>query len=413
MIAALLTAATIVHAGAPAVPPAGCSWYSQSNPDVANFAYPDANATYWGTQMIAIPKTGLIVHGRFPHARYFSIIAYDPALRPVGGLRDDQIDPQTGVNRFRTGRKGDGTYTIHILATPAPAHPAPNTIYAGAMHEGEPNPGGFVLYRVYVPDDPADPTGGAGLPDVSLDVAGATTVPFAQCRSGGGLPSPGVNQLVAGMNYPAALTPPVAAPSDTNPPTWQKFYGYSSVAGTVSPSAANLAPGGGGFLSNVDNEYIAAGIERKFGDLVVFRALMPTFPDTRAGAPPWAPRQVRYWSICENETVTERYVACTADYQAVLDPTGHATFVISDPDQRPTNADAAHAVNWLPWGGAYPDGRIIYRQMLAAPSFRHAIAQVSQGEPLAPTLGAYLPAIAYCTKTQFERTGADGCLAQP
>ena len=120
---------------------------------------------------------------------------------------------------------------------------------------------------------------------------------------------------------------------------------------------------------------------------------MPRFPDTTAGEPPWQPgQQVRYWSICENEKFTTRYVGCIADYQAVLRK-GIATFVISDPDARPANAYPADGINWLPWGD-YPDGLIIY----------------PQGEALAPTMGAYLPQIGYCSKAEFEKAGANGCL---
>src|SRR4051794_30431166 len=159
---------------APSVSGAPCSWYVQSNPDAVNVAYPDESANYWGTQMVQIPSTGLVIHGRYPDARYFSIHAYDPGLRPVGALRDDQIDPDSGVNRFRPPAKGEkknkprsGTYTLRILPEAKPAKPAPNTIYAGATSEGYPNPQGIVLYRVYVPRKAADPTGGVGLPDVS------------------------------------------------------------------------------------------------------------------------------------------------------------------------------------------------------------------------------------------------------
>ena len=418
-VAGAMAASTATAAATPTADGA-CSWGVESNPDAVNVAYPDEGATYWGTQTVSVPSTGLVIRGRFPHARYFSIHAYDPALRPVGSLYDAQIDPSTGVNRFRKppdappAAGGDGSYAIRILPEARPSDPAPNTIYMGATHEGAPNPQGIVLYRVYVADDPKDPTGGVGLPDVSMQVGnGAAEVPFGQCDITGQLPDTGLNQAIRDANYPSGLEPPVAAKADTSPPTWSKFFGYSTVVqGAAGDNAATeQVPAGGGFLSNQQNDYIGTGINRKFGRLVVFRMRMPTFPDTRAGDPAWLPRQVRYWSICQNEPFTQRYVACVGDADAVVAPDRSATFVISDPADRPANADAAHGVNWLPWGGAYPDGRIIYRQMVPASSFKEAFAPITAAQDLRSALGDYYPVSAYCTKARFEQAGAAGCLS--
>lgn len=421
--AAAVVTSLALPAGAGAAPSVSglpCSWYVQSNSDAVNVAYPDEGAAYWATQMVQIPRTGLVIRGRFPKARYFSIHAYDPALRPVGALRDDQIDPASGSNPFRAPKKSarakkpTGTYVIRIVPEARPARPAPNTIYAGSTADGLQNPGGSVLYRVYVPNDPKDPTGGVGLPRVTLRAGdGSAAVRWGQCDITGQLPSTGLNEAVKAADYPSALKPPVSGRAETNPPTWSKFFGYASLlamagAGAVADASPFFAHGG--FLSNVDNDYISAGLSRAHGDVVVFRMKMPTFPDTRAGDAPYAPRQVRYWSICQNETYSQRYVACVADYQAVLDGDGYATFVISDPGQRPANADRAHGVNWLPWGGAYPDGRVIYRQMVAAPDFAEAFAPVGPKDDLAKALGEYLPRTAYCTKAEFEAGGAESCL---
>lgn len=393
-------------------PGVGCAWGVESDANVFNVAFPDQNATYWGTALLHIPRSGLVVRGAYPRARYFSLIAYDPLLRPVGGLRDDQIDPATGVNPFRPGEQGVGTWKVRILAAAPPAHPAPNTIYAGRTYEGDTNPGGFVLYRVYVPNNQSDPTGGVGLPTVTYAMRGVGSVTMPPCASVANLPNAGVNDQLSQSSYPSVLDGlPAGTRTASNPPGWGKFFGYGSVFGAAGPQAASLAPGGGGFLSNTDNQYITAPIDHAYGNLVVLRAKMPTFPNTTIGQPPWQPgQQVRYWSICENEKYSTRYVACTADFQAVLDSQGRATFVISDPDARPTNATVADGVNWLPWGD-YPDGLLIYRQMGAAPSFSQAIANIQQGEPLEPAMGSYLPQIAYCTTAEFERSGADGCLS--
>ena len=77
--------------------------------------------------------------------------------------------------------------------------------------------------------------------------------------------------------------------------------------------------GNGGFLSNIDNSYVYSFISRGFGPIVVFHGKAPTFaatyPDARvmlSGA------QLRYWSFCQNDPFSERYVACRRDDQTRL-----------------------------------------------------------------------------------------------
>ncbi len=41
--------------------------------------------------------------------------------------------------------------------------------------------------------------------------------------------------------------------------------------------------GSGGFLSNIHNAYLSAGIGKAYGDVLVTRFRAPTFPDTRPG----------------------------------------------------------------------------------------------------------------------------------
>ena len=71
---------------------------------------------------------------------------------------------------------------------------------------------------------------------------------------------------------------------------------------------------------------------------------------------------LRYWSLCQNDPLTERVVACLNDDRVVVGPDGFATFVVSTPNERPANATARCGVNWLPWGPNVR-GVLIYRHM--------------------------------------------------
>lgn len=417
-----LSLALVALAMAPAAPAraqeVGCSWPLRSDLDTLNVAFPDESATYWATRFTSVPGTSLVISGAYPFARYFSFHAYDEPQRPVGSLADIEIDPDPGSgNPFRDATAPVDVehrrYTVRVEFTAAPADPAPNTFYAGATQEGSPNPAGFIIYRVYVPDDPADLAGGVPLPSVTLEGAGgAVAVPFGQCEplppsTGGQL-----NETIKDSDFPDEVPRVLPFPGATNPPSFERFFGVDRAVWNRVPSNPVTDPlprSRGGFYSNEHIAYMTGRISRQWGDVFVMRARAPTFPDTRAGVPVTTSAQLRYWSVCQNEFATQRFVACTADYQTPLDDQGFFTIVISDPTDRPANATDENKVRWLPWGGAYYDGLVIYRHMLADAGFAQAIQDVPEGTPALTVLGEYYPRTGYCEKAAFEESGA-ACL---
>jgi hypothetical protein len=400
--------------GAAAAPPVPCSWPFKLDADTLNTAFPDQSATYWGTRFVGVPGARIVVRGRYPDARYFSLHAYDDLQRPVGSLADRDIIPDAGsLNPFVTpGAVAGGTYTAYVAFTGRPATPASNTLYAGAMTDGTPNPSGFMLYRVYVPDDPADQAGGVGVPDLSLELPGGVEIPFGRCTplppSTGGA----ITDAIAQASFPDAVPRSIPFPPDTTTPQFRRFYGLDrNVWDRVPPNQVTdpLPRFQGGFLSNQHIAYLYKILSRQHGDVFAFRAKAPTFPDTRAGVDPTTPSQVRYWSICENELATQRFVGCLADYQSVIGDDGFFTFVISDPADRPANATVANKINWIPWGGVFYDGLVIYRHMLPAADFAQAVQNVPEGADAATIMGDYFPRGGYCTKARFEARGIAGC----
>jgi len=395
----------------------GCSWPVKIDADTLNTAFPDQSATYWGTRFVSLPGSRIVIRGHYPSSRYFSFHAYDDVQRPVGSLADREILPDAGsLNPYATaGAPYGGAYTAFIEFTARPAEPVPNTLYAGAMADGTPNPGGFILMRVYVSDDPDDLAGGVPLPDLALELPGGVTVPFGRCEplppSTGGL----VTAAIRDASFPDAFPRSIPYPPATTTPEFRRFYGLDRfVWDRVPPNPVTdaIPRFQGGFLSNQHIAYLTKILSREFGDVFVFRAKAPTFPDTRSpgSGSPTDPTQVRYWSICENEFATQRFIACLADYQSVIGADGFFTFVISDPDDRPANATAANGVNWLPWGGVFYDGLIIYRHMLPSASFAEAIQNVPEGTDPATIMGDYYPRGGYCTRGSFEANGPD-CIA--
>jgi hypothetical protein len=153
--------------------------------------------------------------------------------------------------------------------------------------------------------------------------------------------------------------------------------------------------GSGGFLSNIDNAYVYAFVSRGFGPVVVVHGKAPTFaatyPDARVMP---GGVQLRYWSLCQNDPFSERYVACRRDDQ-VRRRGGDFTIVISPPRDWPAAARprCASTASWIPCG-PQPQGVVLYRQMLASPSFGQAIQNVAYGSEKSQ-MGPYYPSGRY------------------
>lgn len=402
----------------------GCGWTVVSDADVTNVLYPDEAAVYWLAVIPQLPGARLRIDGLYPQARYFSFNVYDPLLRPADAIYDARIAPVSGANPYATtGAATGGTYRAYVEFTDKPDRPATNTIYSGFINAGAttlPNPATTVLaYRVYVPADGL--RGGVRLPILTLEKADGSgdlgTLPACDApllpNAGGTLPSLGLNPLLAQTSYPEVLSA-LPYPPAAYPPKTTVFYGlpdsYIGILNNVSPlpipvqSSQIPLTGGGGFLSNKDNAYTVTAFSHDHGNIFVLRARAPSYR-TQTGVA-FGSEQTRYWSVCQNEFATQRYVACARDEQVPLDAQGFFTVVVSDPDQRPVNATATNHIAWLPWG-AYPDGLLIYRQLLAAPSFTQAIRNVPNGTPPAQIMGDDLPRGVYCPRATFEAAGTE------
>ncbi len=242
----------------------------------------------------------------------------------------------------------------------------------------------LLVYRVYDPDNAADPTGGVGLPQVSISFHGVVTAVRGGCVGSILANSP----ILRNASSPGEARAASAAPADE--PGW-----------TVAEVTR---------LPNADAAYLKSQIELDPGQIVVIRAQVPTFPDTNGGVAPWEPAQVRYWSICDYGETTLKVAGCLADH-SVVQSDGVATFVISTPQDQPPSATAADGVNWLPW----PDTAgvvVAYRQILPAPSFGGSIAAIPIGGAVSTAMGSFYPQIALCSVSEFQSAGAAGCLAR-
>src|SRR4051812_37227736 len=391
---------------------------TKSEPATVNVAYPDDSAAYYSGAYQLVPGTRIRIHGRFPHARYMSFNVYDAAQRPIDGLADVAIKPDAGsINPFergadRTSEKRD--YTAFIDTGPRPEQRAPNTIYTGTGQNG-PNTSGTFIYRVYIPDKGRDDSGGVGMPAVTVEsTSGAGGGAASPCSSLDKPKASGVNEAIAQQALPDR-----PATGASGPPKWRKSVNVASAVaiGTtgspqVGPADLDQLGGSGGFLSNLDNAYVSAFVDRTGGQVVLTRFRAPTFPDTRPPAAPMPDGQLRYWSVCTNDPATQRFVACANDDRSVVAPDGFVNYVVSTPAQRPANATRSCFVNWLPWGPS-SRGVLIYRNMLPAADFAEAIQRAKPDHEV-ETMGEYFPRSLYLAgKAAFEQRGCSYAAAAP
>jgi hypothetical protein len=370
--------------------------------DTVNVLFPDSSAQYWSAEYKAVPGTRIRIDGIFPYARYTSWNVYDPALRPFAKKSDFELVPEAGsANPFlpgadRTTPPDQRHYTLFITFDPAD-HPGPNTIYVNPSK----NPAGVFTLRVYVPDLGRDVTGGVGLPQVTWEPTSSSGPPpvTSPCRD---LEKPSSTTLTNA--YAGSPGPRGGAPyPGRNPPLWHKFANlcysgddllFDNAAGDRIPNSGQNPCdnfGSGGFLSNLDNAYVYASISRGFGPIVVFHGKAPTFAATYPSAPVMpSGAQLRYWSFCQNDPYTQRYIGCRRDDQVRVDRNGNYTLVVSQPADWPKAAQKrCRASSWIPWG-PQPHGVMIYRHMLPDPGFAEAIQRVSRGQERAQ-MGAYYP----------------------
>ena len=345
--------------------------------DTVNVLFPDSSAQYWTASYRAVPGTHIRIDGVFPYARYMSWNVYDPLLRPFTHTYDQQLVPNPDDPQ---------RYTLYITFDLG-FKPGPNVLYVDPSK----NPAGVFTYRVYVPDKGRDITGGVGLPQVTWQPNSEGAPAFVSpCRD---LEKPSISTvtpLYAQQDGPETGMPMPGRPT----PVWHKFTNLCQAGDDLffdNPYGDNIPDSGqspcsnfgeGGFLSNMDNAYVYTGISRGYGRVLVIHGKAPTFGLTG--------KQLRYWSFCQNDPYTQRYIACLRDDQVKLGKDGFYTIVVSRPSDRPKCAK-----NWLPWG-PQPWGTLIYRHMLPDPAFSGAIQRASYGSEKT-SMGDYYPAAHYAT----------------
>ena len=367
-----------------ASPTAGvsCAWGLKASKDVGNIAYPDATATYFGFKYSLVSGQQLVLNGTYPFARYISLHTYGPAGTDFDHIADTRLVPDAGSdNPFTNISASTDLASRRWTARVSPDAPAVDGINANNLMSTPMV--GSVFLRVYVPDNAADPTGGAPLPAVSVRNVDGTVTPLATCATSGG--DAGILDLVNTFG-PATDVPP------SDPPVFRR---PASVAG---------------IYPNRDNAYLASIVSHQPGKVVVVRGKAPTTPDTQAGESPATPAQLRYWSFCTNEYRKPYPVSsCAVDHEVPVDSAGYYTIVTSTAQDRPANATSADGIGWVDWGSTSVNMLMAFRHMLPAADFTETVRNVALGQLASEVMGEYTPVAVTCPVATFESGGAAAC----
>jgi hypothetical protein len=407
---------------------ADCFWVGVSTQG-GLVSYPDTGASYWLTQFTLPRGSVLEFSGEFPHARHVSFNVYDQQGQPLDRLNDFMIEPRAGsTNPYRTGARRDATersYTFRLAAADLNAgtpiaeldgRRSGNTLF---MPDG-PEPTRLWM-RIYVPDRGLDAKGGTPLPIPTLRLAdGSLVTGESLCR-----------QIV--VKEAAVLTANLAKgpnqsllslASSTSPfhpaqpqPRWFAFYNppYAVVpylVGTRFEWLRSLlsTQRKGGFFSTLDNTYMAALIDQRFGEVLVLTGRAPRTPATLAGTAVMQGGELRYWSLCQYHSLHDPSVqSCVYDEQVPTDAAGNFTIVVSTAGNRPANATIDCGVAWMDFGeigdgmGNPAGAMLVYRQMMPAADFKQSLFETRVPGDEARVLGTYYPAARYMDRAAFER----------
>jgi hypothetical protein len=403
--------------------------------------WPDKRPTYFFGQLAMPAGSSLTIHGRFPYVRYFKFSLYEFERQTFvavasGSLAGYDIEPDPGSgNPYRVGADRlvkSRNFTLHVIAEDAPkgAERPKNSVYVG--REGKELMAGF---RFYLSDQGYDGTGWGPADIPSPDGSGITyegkladgTVLSAEevdkrfSRPMGSAPPPlTINQwyaLVDAKDNDPSLT---AATAPARPDAaWEIFRGmrYTVVGAFKTAQARAKMPlqkemeGGG----DPTTAYMVTYLSRKFGSVYVFRAKMPTFPNTFAGTKVMPDGQVKYWSVVSVASAPSGELwDGVFDMQASLDKDGYYTIVVSRPEDRPKNATRENGVTWMDWGpGEGLDdrrnrkdwGMLIMRFMVCHADWENSPEKAMKPGSEASVMGAYYPRGYYTIKAQFEADG--------
>ena len=344
----------------PTDPDRQCGW-PIAYPGSANYAFPDTSAAYFVQAAILGPGEEIIFAGKDPKARYWSMQTYrfsDSTL----------IDSVNDVTVKRLGKRGAKAkrWTITVTSPDRDNGRNPNVLSGAGEFDGV-NFGSnitVVMFRVYV--SKTKTASGGPMPKVTLksrDASGKTvTTRLKTCTK---------DQVGLPENRPNL--------------TAEEGLGLEFLRG---PAAR--------FYPSADTSYLVAQAPHREDEILVM-----------TGRAPRTPKDMRYWSVCQNVNAGDLPVVdCLRDEQVTLDAERRYAIAIVTTEQRARVSPKDYpGVSFLDWGdptdGSYADAFLVYRNILPNKRFAGSASRVPVLEPAQPVIGDFAPQFAYLTVEEF------------
>ena len=386
-----------------------------------NVAYPDSNVYYWAAAFSMPEDSILEIKGDYPYSRYMSFFSYNERGKPIGSLTDFQIQSEA-TNPFIPGNQRSDfsrSYSIEVLNENPSANISENIdnfngniLFAPEYNKNQQ----LIVYRIYLPDKDIDITGGVKLPQPMLTLSDGTKLegkqtcealnasqPLQVSFDALGIPPNEYRELISQPDKPDTW------PAH-NPPKWFIQLDRKSLIGMYTGEIDPNAPRSeGGFYPNLDNQYIRSILNRKHGKVLIVRGKAPTTPKTYFESSSTKEVNLRYWSLCSNQSfVNTRVNDCLFDEEIPINKNGFYTIAISREEDRPRNAVNECGIAWLPMAddgdGMFDDDVTIiqFRHLLPSNSFEHSIQKVKRQDQLEEIMGPYMPKARYLMPNQVE-----------
>jgi len=329
-----------------------CGW-PINYPADANYSWPDTDAAYYVQTAFLEQGDELIISGRDPKARYWSIQTYNYRDRAViDSVNDEQVK--------RVGKGAQRTWTVNV--TTSPSRPGDNTLQGAEPFvppqgrlpdlDNEAHQLTVVIYRVYR-SETSSPAGGP-LPTVTIKTKDGRREALKPCAE---------NQIGPPDN-PVVLEAQPDVPADFA-----------------------RAPDGP-FYPSYDTSYLVA--QRAYDP---DRALIVT------GKAPRVRKDLRYWSLCQNINIRPLPVVDCVSDRDIKVTKGRYTIAVVTPEQVPVAERAKYrGVTFIDWGavntdGVHEDALLLFRHILPKATFTQSVKSVTPGQPATPSMGAYAPII--------------------
>lgn len=352
---------------------------------------PDAHVTYWryGWNRKPGDKTGVIIKGTMPDARYFSYNVYnDETKSTLGSFTDYQLKTDDGSPNPFGGKGGNpqAKYAITVLPEGTRTDKRNVLYFPDSLTKVS------VFLRHYVANGTIE--GNVPLPEIStFDPArnasgpaqASTKVPALSKQEARQYLVPMLERLITEFEEdPEQLVAKIQS-NRTGKPLDMKELIASQV---VAKSFKLFRPGDklyslrlqtAGTYPNQDNYYLGLPVIRQQGQALLARFKAPTMPQSPGDYPS---ANVRYYSLSQGDEFS--YTHGTAkDADMKLDGDGFANFIIADDSNEMRKKAADLGANFMPWQ-AGDKMLLIYRHMLPNSDFAQGIDKVTSYDPAKP-----------------------------